>query len=427
VNSGPRLDEHLAAIHGMTARVPTLEVVTAVLAGIAGVLVGAILVVAIAYLPPDGWSRTRRRRAVSVTPPAAPPAPSTNLALAILDQLPTATVVLNQADEIMFANGAAASTGMVKGNRLTNTELRDQARKSRRDGRIRDAELELPRGEVSRGPLAVRARIVPVGGGDVAVIVDDLTESRRIEAVRRDFVANISHELKTPVGAIALLAEAVGEAADDPETVTRFVGRIQHESTRLTRLVQELIDLSRLQGAEPLPEVRPVSMRRIIGEAVDRARLSAATKHIGLVCDDTDAQVMGDELLLVTAMGNLIDNAVAYSPENSRVAVAIRAHDDAVEVSVTDQGIGIAADDVDRIFERFYRVDPARSRSTGGTGLGLAIVKHIVTNHGGTISVWSTPGAGSTFTVRLPAAPALEQPAGPTAHLAPTPSLEASA
>jgi two-component system sensor histidine kinase SenX3 len=312
---------------------------------------------------------------------------------------------------------------MVKGNRLTNNELRDQARKSRRDGRIRDAELELPRGEMTRGPLAVRAKIVPLGGGDVAVIVDDLTESRRIEAVRRDFVANISHELKTPVGAIALLAEAVAEAADDPATVTRFVGRIQHESSRLTRLVQELIDLSRLQGAEPLPEVRPVSMRMVIGEAVDRARLSAATKHIGLVCDETDAQVLGDEPLLVTAMGNLIDNAVAYSPENTRVAVAIRAHDDSVEVSVTDQGIGIAADDVDRIFERFYRVDPARSRSTGGTGLGLAIVKHIVTNHGGTISVWSTPGAGSTFTVRLPAAPVLQE----LPHLAPTPTLEASA
>ena len=401
---------------------PTLDLVTAVLAGIAGVLVGAVLVVAIAFLPPNGWSWTRQRRAAPVVPPSDPAGPTTSLAFAILDQLPTATIVLNQADEIIFANGAAASTGMVKGNRLTISELRDQARKARRDGRIREAELELARGEVPRGPLAVRARIVPVGGGDVAVIVDDLTESRRIDAVRRDFVANISHELKTPVGAISLLAEAIAESTEDPETVARFVGRIQHESARLTRLVQELIDLSRLQGAEPLPEVSPVSMRMIVGEAVDRARLAASSKHIGLVCDDFDAQVLGDEPLLVTAMGNLIDNAVAYSPENTRVAVAIRATEDAVEVSVTDQGIGIAADDVDRIFERFYRVDPARSRATGGTGLGLAIVKHIVTNHGGTISVWSTPGAGSTFTVRLPAAP--PETVSP---LAPTPSLEASA
>ncbi|MDX6230890.1 MAG: two-component system, OmpR family, sensor histidine kinase SenX3 [Frankiales bacterium] len=389
---------------------------TAVLAGIIGVLIGAVLVVLIAYLPPDGWTWLSRRRPAVVLPPTEVTTPAANLALAILDQLPTATIVLNQADEIMFANGAAASTGMVKGNRLTNAELRDQARKTRRDGRIREAELDLARGEVTRGPLAVRARIVPVGGGDVVVIVDDLTESRRIDAVRRDFVANISHELKTPVGAISLLAEAVAESTDDPVTVSRFVGRIQHESARLTRLVQELIDLSRLQGAEPLPEVRPVSMRMIVGEAVDRARLAAQTKQIRVVFDETDARVMGDEPLLVTAMGNLIDNAVAYSPENTRVAVAIRATQDAVEVSVTDQGIGIAAGDVDRIFERFYRVDPARSRATGGTGLGLAIVKHIVTNHGGTISVWSTPGAGSTFTVRLPAAPA-----------ALTPSLEASA
>jgi two-component system sensor histidine kinase SenX3 len=404
--------------HRTGIAVPTLDLVTAVLAGITGVLVGAVLVVLIAYLPPNGWTWLNRHRPAPASPPTEVTGPTANLALAILDQLPTATIVLNQADEITFANGAAASTGMVKGNRLTNAELRDQARKTRRDGRIREAELDLARGEVTRGPLAVRARIVPVGGGDVVVIVDDLTESRRIEAVRRDFVANISHELKTPVGAISLLAEAVAESTDDPETVTRFVGRIQHESARLTRLVQELIDLSRLQGAEPLPEVRPVSMRMIVGEAVDRARLAAQTKQIRLVLDDADAQVMGDEPLLVTAMGNLIDNAVAYSPENTRVAVAIRSIEDAVEVSVTDQGIGIAAGDVDRIFERFYRVDPARSRATGGTGLGLAIVKHIVTNHGGTISVWSTPGAGSTFTVRLPAAPVV-------AVL--TPSLEASA
>jgi two-component system, OmpR family, sensor histidine kinase SenX3 len=390
--------------------------VTAVLAGIGGVLVGAVLVVLVAFLPPNGWSWAHnRRRAAPPAPPASnKTAVTTNsLGFAILDQLPTATVVLDQADEIVFANAAAASTGMVKGNRLTNAELRDQARKARRDGRIREAELELPRGELARGPWAVRARIVPVGGGDVAVLVDDLTESRRIDAVRRDFVANISHELKTPVGAISLLAEAIAESTDDPETVARFVGRITHESARLTRLVQELIDLSRLQAAEPLPDVRPVSMRMVIGEAVDRARLAAQSKNIGLVCDDADAKVIGDEQLLVTAMGNLIDNAVAYSPESTRVAVTIRSSDDAVEVSITDQGIGIAADDVDRIFERFYRVDPARSRATGGTGLGLAIVKHIVTNHGGTISVWSTPGAGSTFTVRLPAAPVPAPPVAP--------------
>ena len=410
---------------------------TAALAGIAGVLVGALLVALVAFLAPNGSGRASRRRPPAPLPPAQTVTPGAGLALAILDQLPTATIVLNQADEIVYANVAASATGMVKDHRLTVAELRDQARRTRRDGRICETELELPRGELSRGdlargPLAVRARIVPVGSGDVAVIVDDLTESRRIEAVRRDFVANISHELKTPVGAISLLAEAVAESRDDPETVARFVGRIQHESTRLTRLVQELIDLSRLQGAEPLPSVRPVSLRMVVGEAIDRARLAAQSKNIALVADDSDAQVLGDEPLLVTAMGNLIDNAVAYSPEHTRVAVAIRAGTDSVEVSVTDQGIGIAADEVDRIFERFYRVDPARSRATGGTGLGLAIVKHIVTNHGGTISVWSTTGAGSTFTVRLPAAPvaAVAQPltsALPAAARSATPSLEASA
>jgi two-component system sensor histidine kinase SenX3 len=270
--------------------------------------------------------------------------------------------------------------------------------------------------ELSRRPLAVRARVVSAGGPDVAVIVDDLTEARRVEAVRRDFVANISHELKTPVGAVSLLAEAVLDGADEPETVKHFAERLQHEAQRLGRLVQELIDLSRLQGAAPLPDPALVSLRHVVREAIDRARLAAAAKGITIAYDDTDAAVVGDETLLVTAVANLIDNAIAYSPEATRVAVGVRmtgGSGDApgsIELSVCDQGIGIAAEDIDRVFERFYRVDPARSRSTGGTGLGLSIVKHIVTNHGGTVTVWSAPGEGSTFTLRLPAQEPAEIP-----------------
>jgi two-component system sensor histidine kinase SenX3 len=231
--------------------------------------------------------------------------------------------------------------------------------------------------------------------------------------VRRDFVANVSHELKTPVGALTLLAEAVQDAADDPEAVQRFAHRMQREGARLGRLVQELIELSRLQGAEPLPGSIVVEVDNVVQEAVDRSRLLAEQSGITVV-DRTEPglKVRGNETQLTTALSNLVDNAIAYSPQRTRVGVTARAVTGTdgtnwVEIAVTDQGIGIAESELDRVFERFYRVDQARSRATGGTGLGLAIVKHIATNHGGGVSVWSLQGSGSTFTIRLPLA---EQP-----------------
>ncbi len=260
----------------------------------------------------------------------------------------------------------------------------------------------LDRGGFPRRVLNVGARSEPIGA-DVAVVVDDLTEARRVEAVRRDFVANVGHEIKTPVGALTVLAEAALDARDDPDAVRRFVGRMQREAQRLSRLVQELLDLSRLQGGEPLPELTQVSVDAAVDEAVDRARPAADAKRIELVRGgDIGLTVTAAEDQIVTAVRNLLDNAVAYSPAHTRVAIGVHRRDDSVELAVADQGIGIAAEDQERIFERFYRVDPARSRETGGTGLGLAIVKHIVGNHGGEVTVWSEPGAGSTFTIRLP-------------------------
>jgi two-component system sensor histidine kinase SenX3 len=239
------------------------------------------------------------------------------------------------------------------------------------------------------------------------VLAEDQTESRRVEEVRRDFVANTSHELKTPVGALALLAETVEDAADDPEAVRRFAGRMRHEAARLTNLVQDLITLSRIQAAEPVPDPTPVNLDAVVAEALDRCRMKASARGIELAASGPHgAYVLGDEDLLITALRNLLDNAVAYSPERTRVVVTTRVPgDDAVEISVADQGIGIPAMDLERIFERFYRVDPARSRATGGTGLGLAIVKHVTAAHGGTVLVWSKEGAGSTFTLRLPLRP----------------------
>jgi two-component system sensor histidine kinase SenX3 len=239
--------------------------------------------------------------------------------------------------------------------------------------------------------------------GLILLLAEDQTESRRVEEVRRDFVANISHELKTPVGALALLAETMEEAADDPEAVRRFAGRMRQEASRLTYLVQDLITLSRIQAAEPMPDPITVDLSTIVAEAVDRVRMKASARGIDLVavCEER-VVVLGDEDLLVTALRNLLENAIAYSPDKTRVMVSVSRDARTAQVSVADQGIGIPERDRERIFERFYRVDPARSRATGGTGLGLAIVKHVMAAHRGKVTVWSQEGVGSTFTLQMP-------------------------
>jgi len=334
-------------------------------------------------------------------PDAAPPM----LARRVLEVMHSAAVVLDPAGEVVLANPAARQMGLVRGGRVVVEDLHRLARDARRDGEARHTVVDT-RGRLGREPIAVSARVAPlVDSGYVALLLDDVTEGRRLEAVRRDFVANVSHELKTPVGALTLLAEAVQDAADDPEAIRRFAGRMQHEGTRLGRLVAELIELSRLQGAEPLPSPAVVDVDEIVAEAVDRTRLAAESAGIAVVSGgQSRLRVRGNEGQLVTALVNLVDNAIAYSPAGTRVAVGTRRRDGYVEISVSDQGIGVAERDLERVFERFYRSDPARSRATGGTGLGLAIVKHIATNHGGGVSVWSVEGSGSTFTLRLPVA-----------------------
>jgi two-component system, OmpR family, sensor histidine kinase SenX3 len=366
----------------------------------AALLVGAAAGVLVAL------ALTGRRAGVPAAAPrpaveTAPPA----LARRVLEVMGTAAVVLDPADEVVLANPAARQMGVVRSGRVVVDDLRRLARAARRDGEARHAVVDT-RGRLGREPIAVSARVAPlVESGYVALLLDDVTDSRRLEAVRRDFVANVSHELKTPVGALTLLAEAVQDAADDPEAIRRFAGRMQHEGTRLGRLVAELIELSRLQGAEPLPSSTVVDVDDVVAEAVDRTRLAAESAGITVVSGGQGRlAVRGNESQLVTALVNLVDNAIAYSPAGTRVAVGTRRRDGYVEISVSDLGIGIAEPDLERVFERFYRSDPARSRATGGTGLGLAIVKHIATNHGGGVSVWSVEGSGSTFTLRLPLA-----------------------
>ncbi len=332
--------------------------------------------------------------------------------LAVLRQW---SVVLGSDDVIVRSSPSAQAFGLVHGGRLAVSELIALVRDVRRSGEIQQADFDIPRGPLGGGTFAVSARVAPLSGGLVLVLVEDRTQAHRVDAMRRDFVANVSHELKTPVGALALLAEAMQEAPQDPDAVRRFAGRMQQESLRLSALVQDLIDLSQLEVNDPLVPADRVSIDRVVTKAADQLRLAAQQRSIALVVGgDHSLEVLGDEGQLVTALRNLIDNALSYSPEQTRVAIGVRRADDLVEICVADQGPGIPESDQLRIFERFYRIDPARSRRTGGTGLGLAIVKHITTNHGGEVSVWSAEGAGSTFTLRLPLAAQRRTPTSTT-------------
>ena len=321
----------------------------------------------------------------------------------VLSVIGRAFVILDEVDGVVRANPASYAYGLVRGHTLIHEELRTLARKVRADGVIAEREFELPRGTMGAASVIIHVRVAPLGEEYILLLADDRTEITRTAAVRNDFVANVSHELKTPVGAISLLAEAIDGAADDEVAVRRFTARLHKESARLAALVQDIIELSRLQGTDVVLMGENIDLNEVLAEAVDRNKLPAEEKRIKISVGGTVQQpVFGDRDLLMTALRNLIDNAIRYSPEDTTVGVGLRARDGLIQISVTDQGPGIAPDEQERIFERFYRIDAARSRHTGGTGLGLSIVKHVVANHGGEITLWSQPGQGSTFTVRLP-------------------------
>jgi two-component system sensor histidine kinase SenX3 len=383
---------------------PTTQAALAALIG-AVVAGGAVLAWAIS---------DRQQREIPLTEPAVPPG-----AAAVLSVLRSSAVLVDADDVVVKASAPAYAFGLVRGTALASEELADLVRQVRRDGQIRETEIVLSRPELPA--RTVTARVAPLGSRMVLALVEDRTRERRVEAIRRDFVANVSHELKTPVGAIRLLAEAVCDAADDPEAVKRFSARMLTESDRLSRLVQQVIELSRLQGDDPLESPRPVSVDEVVRTAVDTSDMDASSKRITLVTGgETELEVYGNREQVLAAVSNLVANAVAYSGEGSAVVVNAKSTPTTVEISVVDQGIGIPAAEIDRIFERFYRVDPARHRSTGGTGLGLSIVKHVAATHGGEVKVWSVEGQGSTFTLSLPrSAVSLREPLGtPTSSAA---------
>ena len=331
--------------------------------------------------------------------------------LKTLQSLESESLIIVPGEQILFQSPGISNFAIVKEERITSEDLMALIRVARRTNETHRSRIEIARGPIGAGKREFEVSVSPLNDeGMVLVLISDQSEARRTDAVRRDFVANVSHELKTPIGALGLLSEAILGAKDQPDAVVKFASRMQIEAKRLTDLVQEIIDLSRLQSSDPLQKAFALEASDVVREAVAQAALSAESRKITVeIGEIEDATVIGDRDQLIMAVLNLVENAINYSPENTKVSVVVKIKDELLEISVTDQGIGIAEGELARVFERFYRVDPARSRMTGGTGLGLSIVKHVALNHGGDIKVWSKEGVGSTFTLQLPIAKSLEE------------------
>ena len=401
------------------------------LIGVAVVCVGIGAAAAFAFAPPVYASRSNGITAGSTL--------EDDGVVPVLAALRSTVVVLDDDDEVLRASANAYTYNIVRDDQVCEPHVAEMVARVRAGGAPEETELTVARGRVAgAGQFYLYVRVAAIGGGRILVLIEDRTAAKRLEDMRRDFVANVSHELKTPVGAIALLAETVEGAVDDPDLVRNYVGRIRRETTRLGVLVQEIMELSRLQEGDALVEPDDVDLDAVVAEAIDRVRTEAEAKEVTLISGGTPGlHVRGDAALITTAVRNLLDNAIRYSDPRTRVSVGLSVDrtgdaggmggpdgvddagsaddadsaegaaaagsaDELVRIAVVDQGIGIAKEAQERVFERFYRVDKARSRATGGTGLGLSIVKHVAADHGGTVELWSTPGRGSTFTLVLP-------------------------
>lgn len=331
----------------------------------------------------------------------------------VLAALPQTVILLDGDDDVLRASAAAYTYNLLEEDGLREPRVAQMVERVRVSGEPQEADLEVARGRVpGTGRFYLHVHAASLGHGRVLVLVEDHTGAKRVEDMRRDFVVNISHELKTPVGAIALLAETIESSAEDAEVVRHFAPRLRKEATRLGTLVGEIIELSRLQEGDALEAPEEVEVDSVVSESLDRVRVAAEASGITLVSGGKKGvYVRGDRGLIATAVRNLLENAIRYSEPRTRVSVGVSlarspqardGQEDLVRIAVVDQGIGIAKEDQERVFERFYRVDKARSRATGGTGLGLSIVKHVAADHGGTVELWSAPGRGSTFTLVLP-------------------------
>ncbi|MFV0633710.1 sensor histidine kinase [Demequina sp.] len=319
----------------------------------------------------------------------------------VLSVLQSGAVIVRRDRRSAFSNTVAAALGVSRPDGALHSGVADLAERAwRADAPVED-DVEISRGVLGTSSI-VHVRVTPLSDELALAVANDNTEQRAAEATRREFAVNVSHELKTPVGALSLLAETIQDNPDDTEMVTKFAGKIRKETRRLTKLIQEIIEISRLQGGESVMEYESVDLAGVVDEVLDAVRVAADAKHITVVSEVTaHPEVMGDRDLLVMALRNLVDNAINYSESGKHVTVTLAVEDGIARIAVVDQGLGIAAEEKERIFERFYRTDPARSRDTGGTGLGLSIVKHVVLQHSGTVDLWSQPQVGSTFTIRL--------------------------
>lgn len=324
----------------------------------------------------------------------------------VIQALDSAAMVIDPSNNVVSASPSAFSYGFVQERVLMRPELVELVERGRASPDTLRQDLELALGPFGDVSIHLNVQVTRLGSRYVLIIAEDTTDATRLEDVRRDFIANISHELKTPIGAIGLLAEALEPAADDPAQVRRFASRLSTEATRLSRITREIIDLSRLQAAGALEFAEMLSVDHLIASALDQNHVLATAHRMTLVKGGArGVDVFGDEALLILALHNLVSNAIQYSGDGSRVGIGVTVSaEDVVEIAVTDQGVGIPTEDQGRVFERFFRVDQSRSRNTGGTGLGLSIVKHVVENHGGDVRIWSQVGRGSTFTIRLPKA-----------------------
>lgn len=375
---------------------PYAEIMTSPNTALIALTVGLVIGIGLSALV--AWAYRARARVVEAASSVVPQGTAD-----VLDSMDDAACVVDASGLVLAISHAAARFGIGVGSTLDNPELRQLVRTVRSTGASATETMRITRSGAALDPRLVSARASALGGQLTLLIIRDVTEQERLDQVRRDFVANTSHELKTPVGAVSLLAEAIESAADDPAQVRIFASRISAEAARLGQLTGRIMSLSRLQAADGITDFDTVAIDEVIASSIEGHTVQADSAGVELVRGgDRGAYVRGDAQILIEAVGNLIANAIVYSPKGSRVGVGVKVDAATVEIAVSDQGIGIADADRDRIFERFYRADEARSRRTGGTGLGLSIVKHATQRHGGEVRVWSRPGRGSTFTIVLP-------------------------
>ena len=340
------------------------------------------------------------------------PIPFPTLAAEVLELFGSVGILLDENNQVVRMNNRAESFGLVTRGLLVHSDLIELAARARKSRLIESFDGVLSVG-LQQEKISVSAKASLVASDYIVLVLEDRTRDLRLDKTRRDFIENISHELKTPIGAIALLSEAIGQAGDNPATIEKFAKNLTKESTRLTLLVQDIIELSRLQSEEVLAEAELVDLGAVVAEAVDRNEQFAANRNVKLIFKQHEGlEVFGNKEMLVASVKNLIENAITYSDSGSPVGIGYGSKDSLAEIAITDSGDGISPENQERVFERFFRVDPSRSRETGGTGLGLSIVKHVAKIHRGDVKLFSQLGVGSTFTLRIPLATASDPATG---------------